>query len=809
MKFFCFALLLTLTLSCSNVETKRSQLIHYLPSGASVIIKTNNLENLQSSFNNNDFIKRLTEATGESSLLKKLQFATLLKPSGDILIGLGHNMKDSVEISLATKNHKNLFIRDSLSDYLEETIIFSDKTIIKSTIDKQVFYSTLVDSIFIASTSIQTIEAMYQKPQIDSNLEQIENSLSHHASASLILEKNNPFIQSFLIEDSIALNSFCDYTAIDLEINQNTVSFSGIAKASDSTSLLNIFKNTIPKENQIQHVTPSNSDGFLSLSFDNFETFYQNLNVINKQDSITPSTELFNDLHEIGIIYEGDNHAIILNSIDVIATNDALIAEQNNIETYRQIDIFSFSDPTIFNTVLRPFVNASNFDKYCVLDSFFVFASNTELIQNIIANYQNKTTLSERSYFQDMYNKLSDASSLLCVVNSASLENMLNINVSKDISIDLEAYKTSAIQFVYDKDFAHVNGFIGKTKTRAADETISEEFSLKLEYDLLTNPQFVTNHITKQKEIVVQDVRNNLYLISNEGKILWKKQLQGPVLGNIEQIDIYKNGRLQLVFATPNRLYVIDRNGQDVAPFPATFNDEITQPLSVFDYDKRKDYRLMVTQGKNVLMYNTKAKLVNGFVFKQAEETIIHQPQHFRVGSKDYLTIKTKDKLYILDRTGRNRITPKTSYSYSSEGIYFYDNKFTTTASNGDLISIDTKGHVSSQNLNLGDKHHIDASTKTLVTLSENKLAIRNNSLELDYGNYTPPKFYYLYDKIYVATTDLQTQKVYIFDSQAKLIANFPVYANSSIELDNVDKDYNLEFVTKGDSNALILYQIN
>ena len=34
-------------------------------------------------------------------------------------------------------------------------------------------------------------------------------------------------------------------------------------------------------------------------------------------------------------------------------------------------------------------------------------------------------------------------------------------------------------------------------------------------------PQFVKNHITKQKEIVVQDINNNLYLISNKGKIIW------------------------------------------------------------------------------------------------------------------------------------------------------------------------------------------------------------------------------------------------------------------------------------------------
>ena len=48
------------------------------------------------------------------------------------------------------------------------------------------------------------------------------------------------------------------------------------------------------------------------------------------------------------------------------------------------------------------------------------------------------------------------------------------------------------------------------------------------------------NHLTKKKEIVVQDYNNVLYLISSDGKILWKKQLLGPVQGKIKQVDIFK-----------------------------------------------------------------------------------------------------------------------------------------------------------------------------------------------------------------------------------------------------------------------------
>jgi hypothetical protein len=128
----------------------------------------------------------------------------------------------------------------------------------------------------------------------------------------------------------------------------------------------------------------------------------------------------------------------------------------------------------------------------------------------------------------------------------------------------------------------------------------------------------VTDYTTNHKDIVVQDVKNNLYQITKDGKVLWKKQLDGKILGNIEQIDLYKNGKLQLAFATPKRVYVIDRNGKDVSPYPLKFNDAITQPLSVFDYDNKKDYRLLVCQGKALLMYDKQGKTVRGFIYKKS-----------------------------------------------------------------------------------------------------------------------------------------------------------------------------------------------
>ncbi len=809
MRLFCFSLFLILLFNCNPNKTKRSKPIDFIPGNASFVLKTSNLESLKSSINNSHLLQQISSTTAYENLANTLNIVPHLKPSGDLLICFSSDDKDSLQYTLITKVNKTLFETDSLQDYIQETLSYRNKTIIKSTLKDKTFYSTVMDSIFFLSSSEAQVHQIFDRKAKNVELEKVYNIVSNDKTFSMVLKPDSSFLKSLFVEDSISLKTFTNYIATDVSIDPGEVLLNGITKATDSSkSLINIFKNTTSQENQTHHITPSNSDGFMSFTFDDYSQFKTNLSRFHQRDSISETT-LFDNIVEVGVIYEDKHHAIALNSIDVIDTKDALLSEQTRIGTYRGIEIFSFSQPELFSDTFAPLISYNKAAKYCILENFFIFTGSTDMLQNIIANYQNKTTLNEKIYFQNAQEHLSDASSLMQVVNADALKAIFDKNLEDNSNYTLDNYKISALQFIYENNFAHINAILQRSKSQASLNSVSEELNIKLDTDVLTNPQFVKNHITGQKEIVVQDINNNLYLISNKGKILWKKQIHGPVLGAIEQIDIYKNGRLQLAFATARRVYVIDRNGNNVGPFPLKFNDNITQPLSVFDYENTKNYRLMVTQGNQVVMYNTKAQIVSGFTFKTANDAIICQPKHFRIGTKDYISFKTQNKFYILNRTGKSRVTPKTSNTYSKQPVFVYKNNFTTTTTDGNLVTIDTKGNVSTKTLNLSKNHHVTTTNKTLVTFNENKLSIKGKTVEMDYGDYKSPDIFYINDKIYIAITDVQAHKIHLFDSQAKLLSNFPVYGNSSMALDNIDKDKNLEFVSKGENNSIILYQIN
>ena len=167
------------------------------------------------------------------------------------------------------------------------------------------------------------------------------------------------------------------------------------------------------------------------------------------------------------------------------------------------------------------------------------------------------------------------------------------------------------------------------------------------------------------------------------------------------------------------------------------------------------------------------------------------------------------ETLKILNRQGDNRINVKNKIRFSDNTVYLYQNKFTTTNTLGELIQVDTKGGLSSKNLNLGDKHNIATTSKTLVSLRENRLLIKSRTIDLDYGDYTEPRIFYLNDKIYVTTTDLQSKKVYLFDSQAKSIPNFPVFGTASATLEKLDGERGLELITQSDEKTIVVYKLH
>jgi outer membrane protein assembly factor BamB len=313
----------------------------------------------------------------------------------------------------------------------------------------------------------------------------------------------------------------------------------------------------------------------------------------------------------------------------------------------------------------------------------------------------------------------------------------------------------------------------------------------------------VKNHINNKSELIIQDENDILHLINSSGQIEWSKKIEGQVLNEIHQIDSYKNGKLQFLFATKNKLYLVDRKGRNVGKFPLKFNDDITQPISVFDYDNNKNYRVLITQNNELFMFDSKGGRVRGFDYIKNEE-IINSPKHFRISNKDLIVFKTRDDLKIINRRGRPRIETKTKFNFSSGNVFQFGNTIVTQTSKNEIIEIDLKG-----NTKIIDSYSSDMNFSSLknimVVNSGNTIFSKMNKSDLKFGKYSNLKIYNSDKFTLISIFDNQNKEAYLFDKDLNMFDDFPIKSESFINF-RLNKNY-FEFAFKTENKSIKFYK--
>ena len=170
-------------------------------------------------------------------------------------------------------------------------------------------------------------------------------------------------------------------------------------------------------------------------------------------------------------------------------------------------------------------------------------------------------------------------------------------------------------------------------------------------------PWIVVNHNTNGREVLLQDERHRLHLLGSNGKLLWTRQLDGAVLGGVQQVDRFRNGKLQLVFNTAEMLYLVDRNGKDVGGFPVALKGGASAPVAVMDYDQERDYRLLVPmQDGRLLNFSGDGLAVKGWEAPRMDAAATAAAEHLRIRNKDYLlVVDGQGRIHLLDRRGAVR----------------------------------------------------------------------------------------------------------------------------------------------------------
>ena len=790
-------ILLTLSIiSCENSYQKTTTLLDLVPTNPLLLIKYESIKETKSEIFYNNF-KSIVDINLDSISNK---FSN--KP---ILISYHNIGKNSLQHILLTDLENVIELKNEI---IEDSIKYNGYLIKKLNKNNNTYYSSEKNGIYIESINKLLIEnSLRDSNHIASNRGNDFDKLYKISNTNISLfisDKLKKYIDKFEFLDFFKISDISDWFQFDIDFNQNQLMINGLSFKKDSIPRkINNLSEIDPTISDIIQIVPNNFNQFERFSY-NHSQYLKNVEKnysIDKLELIKNDSLLF-DIFEIG--------SIVLNkdSISTFSFNNKELLNfkiQNYTEssyTYRNKKIYVLSIPLFNSNTIDNFYKPFDENYLTILNDILILTKNKGTIEKMILNFTNESTINNSLKFNEIYSKIPKKSNYLKIYN---LEKF-NDNLFEKFGVLKEDFPFWINHLLLDDEIIYNTHTIEKSENMTNYLGANLLFSLKLKSPIHLNPKLVTNYISKEKEIITQDDLKNLYLISNSGELIWEKQLKSRIIGEIFQIDLYKNGRLQYAFNTENSFIILDKNGNTVKKI--NHKKKSSQGLAIFDYDNIKNYRFLTNSGGDIQMLDSKLKRVNGFNKKNIKSKISNPPKHFRIGSKDYLIINTEKQLYITDRRGNIRVKIHENLNVSGQEIFINQNSFITIDRFNNLVRIDVNGKISKKPLPLETSYLITANNNNLVTISENIVTINDKIIELPFGNYTSPKIFKIKNQDFISITDKDQEKIYLFDSKTNLIDNFPIFGTNSIDF-SINKKGKKFISSSGESNEVLVYSIN
>ena len=327
-----------------------------------------------------------------------------------------------------------------------------------------------------------------------------------------------------------------------------------------------------------------------------------------------------------------------------------------------KIPVYRTSFKGLIKVFLPGFSEDYNETYYAFYDKFMIAGNSYATVSRVLYdNLLNKTLANDLTY-RDFENTLPSRAGYYFYCIPSHIIDFLSGILNEDIVNALKSNKSSLNKIqAAGYQFASSNGMIYNSLSVKFKEVAREESTTEWETLLDTTasikPFFFTNHITGAKEIFIQDMKNNTYLINTAGRVLWKVPLNERIVGNIYMIDYFRNGKFQLLFSGRNYIHLLDRNGNYVERYPVKLRSPATNPMAMFDYDNNLNYRIFIAgEDKMIYSYDKTGNVVKGWNPFRTTGVVKAEINYFKVSGKDYLVAADESSVYFLDRSGNKRL---------------------------------------------------------------------------------------------------------------------------------------------------------
>jgi len=776
--------------ACTDKAAKKGELTDYITENTTSVWRINDWSNYNALLQSPYATSANEKASEVSKLLEHLQ------PSNTSLITA--SVSDSIQYYTIIAPQDSLLLPTDTTKYK----ILKQKDITKYTSNDYSFYTGIRDSIVLISNDEPTLKTILEsdsKSQVE-----LKRLLNVKSKSEIVGLRKNP-----------NASGLSEWSVLDFSQLKDGFLATGVLQSNDSVGYWsNLISGQNPQPIRVANYTPIYANSSWALVYQNAELLKNKIEIHTKKAVQTKELDILEASDELSCINLPNGNAFGINSLDRESLMQLLVTDITLDEVYRESQIYAVENKKLLENVKLAFCEDIPLNYLVAFDTYFIFVEDKDLAKEFITTQINQHSLANVDAYKESAKTLSSNASLVYY----GLDGKTPRDLQKQTALEIFGSKNTlgksqfpllVLQLNADKGFSHINFLAHQGSEQSLKNTrVVENLQIQLEERILKGPIYFSNHITNRKDILVQDQANTLHLFNSEnGEKYWSKSLDSPILGDIHEVDIYKNGRKQLAFATESRLHVIARNGKEVAPFPIKFRDKVTQGLAVFDYNNNSDYRLVIIQGNDILMYNKKAEIVRGFTYKKANSRIIMPAQHLRINKRDYLIFAEENgKLQIRNRRGQNRLSVEGKYNIKTQPVEIERGGFVFYTNDLEKINVSTSGDINKQTL----KEPFYKTTKHGVTafMQAQNLRINQTEIELPFGLYTDPSIYRVGNQTYVTLTDTQESRVYVYDAKGELLQGFPVYGKAKAFIADASRNGRPNLIVETDDQILTQYSV-
>ncbi len=518
--------------------------------------------------------------------------------------------------------------------------------------------------------------------------------------------------------------------------------------------------------------------------------------------------------------------------------------KENNLKEKNYVKYFQPDEQTKIPVLMMPFMNTGNiFSGNSIIsckdsllafsDNFMVTGDSYEAVEKFLYSNILNRTISNDVDFREFESTLPSKSSYFFYFLPHAILDLLSVSLNDTIvsSMNDNLNLLKKIKCI-GCQLSPSNGMVYITLSLRYVENVTDkagtEWETKLDGAVINKPFFFVNHNTGATEIVVQDDRNNLYLINAAGRVLWKIPLNERINGNIYMIDFYGNRKNQIFFSGSEYLYIIDRNGNYVEKYPVKLRVPASGPASIFDYENNHDYRIFVPGDDRIIyVYDKYGRVVKGWNPFKTNNPVRSEIKFFRVSGKDYIVVADENSVYFLDRTGNKRLMitepvicargsemrldrgTETSLVFSAPDgtVQFvsFDGKVKKITLNSfsvdhkfDFFDIDGDGY--------GEFIFIDKSKLYLYDHDNTELFVR------DFGNENligPINFTFSAVDRKMGIYNAFTKQIFLVDKRGNDMKGFPVRGYSKFSVGKLSEKGGFHLIVGGNDNFLYNYKLN